>query len=125
MTETLWAAMAPTRAATRVIVTRGPQEAILKANLRTDPHHHRALATLLEALALWEGRPVRAALVADERTTTTGSSLFRDYALGIEDGPLFTLDVVWDRKRPRVRDGLGGLGDFRDLQRLIRAELAR
>ena len=125
MTETLWAALAPTLSATRVIVTRGPHEAILKANLRTDPHHHRALATFLEALALWEGRAVRAALVADEHTTSSGSSLFRECAVEPEAGPLFTLDVVWDRNRRRTRDGLSGLGDFRDLRRLITEELAR
>ncbi|NJO56204.1 MAG: hypothetical protein HC834_07470 [Rhodospirillales bacterium] len=106
-------------------MTRGPNEAILKANLRTDPHHHRALATFLEAMALWEGRVVRAALVADDDTTTSGTSLFRDCAIDRDEGPLFSVDVVWDRKRQRTRDGLGGLGDFRDLQRLIRAELSR
>lgn len=76
MTETLWAAIAPTTTTTRLIVTRGPQEAILKANLRTNPLHPRALATFLEAVALWEGRAVRAVLVADEHTTTSGSTLF-------------------------------------------------
>lgn len=125
MTETIWVALAPSSHATRVIATRGPTNTILKANLRRDPRHHRALPTLLEALALWEGRHVRAALVADEHTTTCGTNLFRDCFEEIDGAPLFTLDVVWDRRRRRTTDGLTGLGEFRDLERLLTQELAR
>jgi len=41
-------------------------EAIFKAKLRPNPSHPRALPFLLEALALWQGCKVRAALYADE-----------------------------------------------------------
>lgn len=121
----LWMAIAPRAEMTRLLVTRGPQEPILKANLRMEPQHRRALPTLLEALALWEGRAVRAALVADERSTTCGSGLFHDLYVELEDGPLFTLDVVWRPQKTRRRNPLTGLGDFRDLQRLLVQEVAR
>ena len=60
--ESIWMGIAPGLATTRVIAMAGPDDTILKANLAGDPRHPRALATLLEAVALWQGRPVRAAL---------------------------------------------------------------
>lgn len=121
----IWMAVAPSSKSTRVIATRGPNEAILKANLRTSPKHHRALPALLEALALWEGTLVRAALVADERSITSGTSIVHNYFAEIDGAPLYTLDMVWDRPRRRRADGLGGMGSFDDLRRVLRDEVAR
>lgn len=118
----IWTAIAPSPKGTRIIATRGPGETILKATLRTDPRHHRALPTLLEALALWEGTAVRGALIADEHSTTCDTSLFRDLYADLEGAPLFTLDVVWGRHKLPGRDGLG---DFRDLRRVLAKEVAR
>ena len=42
----------------------------------------------------------------------------------VEPTPLLRLDVVPDRPRKR-RDGLGGMGDFRDLRQLLLFEVAR
>ena len=120
----IWMAIAPRRTATRVIVTQGPDRTLLKANLRTNPRHHRAVHTLLEAIALWEGTKVHGALVADDDSTMCGTRLFHD-AFGDESTPLYTLDVLWDRPKRRRRDGLTGLGDFRDLRRLIADEASR
>jgi hypothetical protein len=36
---------------------------VLKARLSSTVHHPRAVPALLEALAMWECRPVRAAIV--------------------------------------------------------------
>lgn len=47
---------------TRVIAMTGIHETILKARLSRQPSHPRALATLLEAVALWQGVQVHAAL---------------------------------------------------------------
>ena len=66
MTDT-WMAIAPEKHATRVIAMAGPSETILKARLLRSPAHPRAMATLLEAVALWQGTHVRAALCADEK----------------------------------------------------------
>lgn len=48
----------PGPSATRVIAMAGARETILKARLCPEPKHPRALATLLEAVALWQGRHV-------------------------------------------------------------------
>jgi hypothetical protein len=62
----IWMGISPERAATRVIAMAGPSETILKARLLPVPGHPRAMATLLEAVALWQGAKVRAVLsVAD------------------------------------------------------------
>jgi len=58
--RSIWMGIAPGSSTTRVVAMAGPSETILKAQLSKDPVHPRALATLLEALALWEGQPVRA-----------------------------------------------------------------
>lgn len=121
----IWTAIAPSTQATRILATRGGRETILKANLKTSPQHPRALAAFLEALALWEGKAVRGALVADNHSTTSDTRLFHDYFAEAEDGPLFTLEVVWTPLKRRGRDGLSGLGDFRDLRRLLVEEVAR
>jgi len=60
--ESIWMGIAPGSVTTRVIAMEGPGETIMKAQLARDPKHPRALATLLEAVALWQGLPVRAAL---------------------------------------------------------------
>jgi hypothetical protein len=51
----LWIAVDSKPDETRVLVTAGPQETLLKARLSTAPHHPRAVLTLFEALAMWEG----------------------------------------------------------------------
>lgn len=123
----LWAAIHPRGDQTRILVMDGPDEPVLKARLDRRPHHPRALPTLLEALALWDGVPVRAALVADDRADSCGTSLF-DACFGeVHDTPLFSLELVPGMPPPRRRrrDVLGGVGDFRDLERLILREVAR
>jgi hypothetical protein len=74
---------------TRVIAMAGPSETILKARLLRNPSHPRALATLLEAIALWQGVQVRAALCAAGRDGASDSSLYRD-AFANFGGPLYT-----------------------------------
>jgi len=63
---------------TRVIAMAGSNETILKARLSRQPSHPRALATLLEAVALWQGLQVRAARCATERDGVSDSSLYRE-----------------------------------------------
>jgi hypothetical protein len=78
---------------TRVIAMRGASETLLKARLARQPSHPRALATLLEAVALWQGVQVRAALCAADREGQSDSSLYRE-AFADFGGPLYTLDRV-------------------------------
>ena len=65
--ESIWMGIAPEATSTRVLAMDGPHDTILKARLLQSPAHRRAMATLLEAIALWQGRPIRAALCADGR----------------------------------------------------------
>ena len=90
--SSIWMGIAPGPTATRVLAMQGASNTILKARLLRDPSHPRALATLLEAIALWQGMPVRAVLAADDEPTSFASSLCRDPRTDIGIAPLFTLD---------------------------------
>ncbi len=76
--ESIWMAIAPNATSTRVLAMAGAQDTILKARLLRSPSHPRAMASLLEAIALWQGLPIRAALCADARPDGSDSSLFRE-----------------------------------------------
>jgi hypothetical protein len=121
----IWMGIAPGPATTRVIAMAGAHETILKAHLAAEPQHPRAMATLLEAIALWQGRHVRAALAADEKVAGSDSTLFHE-VIPDEGGALYTLDWVaaGPRALRRHRD-IRGLGDFRDLRQLVLLEVAR
>src|SRR5215468_12737872 len=70
--QPLWVGVDPRPPRARVLALQGPTEAVLKARLLPEPKHPRALATMLEALALWQGVPVRGALaVGDEEPWCT------------------------------------------------------
>jgi hypothetical protein len=120
----LWMGISPDPQGTRVIATAGPSDTILKARLLRQPSHPRALATLLEAIALWQGVQVHAALCAADRDGGSDSSLYRDAFVDF-GGPLYTLEWIPAAAlgRRRRRD-IGGDGDFADLRRLI-TEAAR
>ena len=53
--RSLWVAIDSRCDQTRVLATAGPKDTVLKARLSATAHHPRALPTLLEALALWQG----------------------------------------------------------------------
>jgi hypothetical protein len=127
-TEAIWLGMSPSPQSTRILAMRGPKETILKAHLSLRPSSTRAVVALLESLALWEGRQVRAALVADDTSCSPAISttLYRDtFAIFGDDTPLYTLEWVPSSAARRRRDGLGGLGDFGDLERLLARTVAR
>jgi hypothetical protein len=121
----IWMGIAPGARTTRVIAMAGARETILKARLSPEPHHPRALATLLEAVALWQGRHVRAALAADARVEGSDSMLFRE-VVPDDGGALFTLDWVpaGPRALYRHRD-IRGFGDFADIRQMVLCEVAR
>jgi hypothetical protein len=110
---------------TRVIAMAGTGETILKARLSRQPSHPRALPTLLEAIALWQGVQVHAALCVADRDGASDSSLYRD-AFADFGRPLYTLEWIPAAAlgRRRRRD-IHGVGDFADLRQLLIAEAAR
>ncbi len=126
MEDRIWVAIHPRGSETRVLATAGPGSTLLKARLVARPWHQRALPSLLEALALWQSRPVHAVLVADDGDSTFATNLCPDLAAEHARTPLYTLEVVEGRRRPpRRHDAIEGVGDFRDLRQLMLFEVAR
>lgn len=119
--ESLWVCIDPSPTETRVLALAGPGTTLLKARLRPTPRHPRAPAALLEALALWHGVPVRAALCVDD---PDAGSVWDSFGLEAGGPPLYTVEGV-HRRAYRRRDGLVGLGDFADLGQLLLFEVAR
>ena len=114
--------VSPGPSATRVIAfAEGPtrSETLLKARLSAEPSHPRAVQWLLEAVALWEGRPVRAALCADASARTYVTRLYPAWFTDFGTA-LYTLEVAEPRtgRRARHRDALRGMGDYADLRQL-------
>jgi hypothetical protein len=119
-------AIAPSPHRTRVIAMAGPGETILKATLLSNPAHPRALPTLLDALALWQGQKVRAALCADGSDASSVTSRYPAIFHDPCDTPLY--ELVWvpvATRARRHRDDLEGMGPFRDLRHLLVFEVAR
>ena len=112
---TLFTAIRPGPRGIRIQTTIG-DEIRLKANLRR-PQHPRALSWLLEALALWEGERVRAALCVAGKEGFCIADLLDDFGFG---GPLYEIEVVSAAQmQARLRDRVGsGLGSFRELRQL-------
>jgi hypothetical protein len=112
----LFMAVSPESSGTRVLVT-DRDEVRLKGRLRCPPAHPRALSWLIEAVALWEGAPVRAVLCAGGprriHAATFRADWFPDFG-----GPLYSLEVVEGRAGARLCDPHRGLGSFRDLKQL-------
>ncbi len=123
--RSVWVAIHPSCDVTRVLATAGPDETLLKARLCATAQHPRAVPTLLEALALWEGSPIRAVVAVDGPGDSSASSLSLDSFADFTGGPLYQLEFVpWVRAR-RMRDLLRGMGDFRDLRQLLLFEAPR
>ena len=111
----LQAVIWPTSRETRVLITQNDRP-ILKACLnRHELAHPAALPALLDALALWQGTPIHAVLVA-----TVSASTFAPLP-----GPLvrerFVLET-WPVGLARPRARIDGLGSFRDLCQVLPSE---
>jgi hypothetical protein len=118
-------AIHPGKTETRVLALQQAHQALLKARLPLRPSHPRALPTLLEALSLWQGQKVHAALVADDRGPSSETSLYTDCFDVFEPTPLFHLAIVGhigQRDRPKRIDGLG---PFADLHRFLLEQAVR
>lgn len=112
----LFMGVSPGPKGTRILVT-DRDEVRLKARLSCPPAHPRALSWLIEAVALWEGAPVRAVLCAGGSRCTYAASFRADWFPDF-GGPLYSLEVVDGPGATRLRDPHRGLGSFRDLKQL-------
>jgi hypothetical protein len=122
--RSLWVAIDSRSEETRILATAGPKETVLKARLSSAAQHPRAVPTLLEALAMWQGIPVRAAIVVADQERSSATRLKLGWLPDFARDPLYTLKFV-DGRRRRHRDLLDGLGEFRDLRQLTMFEVAR
>jgi hypothetical protein len=122
--RSLWVTIDSRCDETRVLATAGPKVTVLKARLSATAHHSRAVPTLLEALALWEGMPVRAAVVVDGVDDSSVTRLKLDFLTDVSGAPLYQFAFV-DGHRRRHRDRIDGMGEFHDLRQLSLFEVAR
>lgn len=103
-----WMVWAPCAESTRVMVTN-EDEILLKAKLSPGPSHPRAAQWLMEAIALWEGAPVRAVISVDGKDGTYASHFWD--AVGMDlGGVLYTLRQAG--AEPRARRQLSFLRDL-------------
>lgn len=124
--QSIWMAIAAERTGARILAMTGPGETILKAKLLPNPAHPRAVGTLLEAVALWQGRRIRAALCVDDAPDLFATSRYPDILYDSSETPLYELEWVPGLHRARRhKDDLRGMGRFHDLRQLVLFEVAR
>jgi len=109
--RSLWVAIDSRTDETRILVMEGPRETMLKARLSAVAQHPRAVPTLLEALAMWHGMPVRAVVVVDDQDRSSVMRLKLDWLADFVGEPLYKLKFV-DGRKARHRDGLEGSARF-------------
>src|SRR5262245_14564135 len=121
MSET-WMAIRPGPQGARILAVKSDGHTVLKARLKASPVHPRALGTLLEALALWEGQLIRAVLVAGVDAGSCDTSLFRECFADFGRPPLYELAYAASDHREPLPRGRDALGSFADLRRLLAVE---
>jgi hypothetical protein len=124
MTDEIRLTIVPRPTETRILMTEGPDD-VLMARLGpvTAAHHRWAAPMLIEALATWQGRPVRVVLSADAEDYLYGLGLSDGLGLG-NHALHYVVDVVDPREERRGRR-LRGLGDFRDARRQLQLVWSR
>ena|SRR5436190_12636113 len=113
-------AIAPEPSRTRILVAKGSTELMRAVLGPAGGTHPRAATTLLEGLSLWHQQALDVVLCVDEKSP--GSDLHLCDELGFGGRSVYyDVGIAFDgiaSRRQRCR-GLGGLGDFRLLRRLM------
>lgn len=116
MSTRLWVGVARDGSDTKLLARSGART-VLEARLSSTPSHPRALQWLLEALALWQGSPVRAVLCVAGSGGEFGAPLLRDWFADF-GGPLYTIDWTDRADLPADDDELDDVGHVDDLEQL-------
>lgn len=108
----LAAQLRTTSSEARLLCTSAEWGDVLKARLPLRPCHPRALLTLLEGVALWNGSPLSVVIAAEHGSPSwLESGLFGD-ELWPGESQLVRYEVGGHVRPKRLR----GLGDFRELR---------
>jgi hypothetical protein len=108
----------PSSSTTLVLVTYG-QDQVLKARLPPASQMHRGSAkTLLESIAMMYQTRVLVVLSADSEAISLDLGLTDGFGFGI-DSLYYEVEVLLDTEQRRRAKRLSGLGDFRDVRRLV------
>lgn len=120
-----WMVWSPTAESTEVLVRSG-QQILLKARLSPGPVHPRAAQWLMEAIALWEGTPVRGVIVADGGGVSYAKRFWD--AVGMDfGGALYSLRLAGCEPRPSrqlslLMDLVPEMGAMSDLEDVLVGE---
>jgi len=120
----LWMGISPGSEVTKVLLQDGPGQPLMKARLPPKPVHSQAVQMLCEALALWCGRRVFAAIAADDPDGFFDTTPWLTSWEGTLENATCTIKIVPGTRARRERDRLEGLGDFRDVRQLLLFEVA-
>jgi hypothetical protein len=118
--EKIMVTIAPERDRTRVLVMSGLDEMMRAVLGPASQSHPRAAATLLEGLALWHQRALTVVLYVEGTSSSSGLELCDGLGFGYPSVHYEVGVAVREHRRRGAR--LGGLGDFRELRELSRAE---
>lgn len=107
---------------TRILMTEGPDD-LLVAKLApvTEVRHRWAAPMLIEALSMWQSRPVRVVMSADAQDFLYPLGLGDGLGLGVSSAH-YVVEILERGRRPhRIR----GLGELRDARRQLRLVWSR
>ncbi len=120
----LWMGISQTPEYTRVLLLDGPGKPLMKARLPAPPAHPRAVQALCEALALWCGQPIRAALAAEDAERFCDTTPWLASWDGVFRNALCEIRIVSTARPPRAPERISGLGNFNDVRQLVLFEVA-
>lgn len=118
MSQPLWLTIEPHPDEVLLSLHEPGRGSILRARLPVCPHQPRALATLLESLVAWYGRPLVAVLDADAQDVRQHGERWARLLGELDEAHI---EVQWSHRpaaKPRDRF-LGRLGNFRPASRMV------
>lgn len=118
MSQPLWMTIEPHPDEVLLSLHEPGRGSILRARLPVCPHQPRALATLLESLVAWYGRPLVAVLDADAQDVRQHGERWARLLGELDEAHI---EVRWSHRpaaKPRDRF-LGRLGNFRPAARIV------